>query len=217
VCCWRELRAAGPCLAYCGPRDTDRLGHKGKSTIDPWQIFSSGSSPSCCVLSMPQCGHLYPKSHSWASAGYWRQAPASGCKNGRADNDGPGRELNCPNCRVEPISALRRIFSSAEYPVVCGNCTGMSLPGALPSSELQRVAIVAPLFLLLLGGLNFLPLLRWVECLLLVLSLTFTGIAGLQLSLQLQPATAGDLQRSRAFNLMASIAIAALGVLSWCL
>ena len=99
--------------------------------------------------------------------------------------------------------------------MICRNCTGVSLPGALPRSELQRVAVVTPLFLLLLGGLNFLPFLRWVECLLLVLSLTFVCIAWLQLHLQLQPAAPGDLRRGRACNLMASIAVAALGLLSW--
>ena len=123
--------------------------------------------------------------------------------------------MNCPNCRVESISALRRIFSSAEYPVICRTCTGMSLPGTLPRSELQRVAVVTPLFLLMVGGLNFLPFLRWAESLLLALPLTLVGIAWLQLHLQLKPAAPSDLQRSRAFNLMASIAIVIAGVLSW--
>ena len=123
--------------------------------------------------------------------------------------------LNCPTCRIEPISALRRIFSSAEYPVICRNCTGVSLPGDLPKSELQRVTVVTSLILLMLGGLNFLPFLRWAESLLLVLSLTIVCIAWLQLHLQLKPVAPSDLQRSRAYNLMASITVAALGVLSW--
>lgn len=123
--------------------------------------------------------------------------------------------MNCPNCRIAHISALRRIFATAEFPVVCGACEERSLPGALPKSELQRVAVATPFMLLLLGGAKFLSFLPWVQCLLLTLPLTFLALACLQLHLQLIPASPGALQSARAYNMMAGTAIAALGLLPW--
>lgn len=125
------------------------------------------------------------------------------------------RELNCPNCRNAHISSLRRVFATAEYPVVCGACGQRSLPGTLPRSELQRVAVATPLMLLLLGGAKFFSFLPWIQSLLLALPLTFLGLASLQLRLQLMPVSSSALQTARAYNMMACIAIAALGLLPW--
>jgi hypothetical protein len=75
--------------------------------------------------------------------------------------------------------------------------------------------VATPLILLLLGGAKFLSFSPWVLSLLLTLPLTFLGLVWLQLHLQLRPASSSALQSARAYNMMAGIAISALGLLPW--
>ena len=82
-------------------------------------------------------------------------------------------------------------------------------------SELQRVAVISPLVLVTLGGARLVSFHIWIWSLILLLPLTLLGIVWLQLHLNLLPALPGKIRSGRLCNLMACVAILALGLLPW--
>jgi len=106
-------------------------------------------------------------------------------------------------------------LSSAEHPVTCPKCAGVSVPGVLPRSEHLRIGLVAPWVFILLAGLNFLNFTSWASTVLLVLVPTTLALAWLQLKLPLTPATASQIEVGRSHNKMAYYAAIALSALAW--
>lgn len=118
----------------------------------------------------------------------------------------------CPHCGAHTISAWDRLTASYTKPIVCSQCSGLSLHGGT-ARRAALLSILGAVFLcfMFVGSVMLSPESWWRSFVMIVPGLVVLG-AAYRLAVPIIPVDGGEVQSGRRIQLIASIALPLLAL-----